>query len=310
MIATRTFCLVLLVSSFASAQLAEPDLVPSPDSAPAEPGAEPVETLPVVPPPAAGQPPAGAQPAPGTQPTPAAAPGQPAAQPTPAAPGAQPAEPAPWQLPPEAELPPYTRRPGEVYLGFGAGNAMCDSDEPDSKCPVSGALVGTVGGGWRFHPHLSVGLEVAAWGYRVRDEWRGQLAGEPTDTSLTSLYAAVYGRWYWLDRHIADPYLVVGIGGGVFRGEASNAARRYKFTATGAVLPLGIGVEWQVVDIFRLGPQLLAYVHASARICEKPPPEPGDPECRSPTENEDNEREGLALPWRVMAVGTFTLGRP
>jgi hypothetical protein len=309
MIATRMVVSVLFVTSFASAQLAEPDLAPSPDAATAEPSAEPVETLPSTAPPAAGQPPAGTQPTPTTQPPPAAAPGEPAAQPAPAAWG-QPAEPPPWQPPPEAELPPYTRRPGEVYLGFGLGNAMCDSDEPDSLCPVSGALVGSLGGGWRFHPHVSVGLEVAAWGYRVRDEWRGQLTGEPTETNLTSSYFALYGRWYWLDRHIADPYLVAGIGGGVFRGEASNAARRYKFTATGVVLPLGIGVEWQVVDIFRVGPQLLAYVHASARICESPPPVPGDPECRSPTENEEDEREGLALPWRVSVVGTFTLGRP
>jgi hypothetical protein len=296
MFVMRTFFSVLLVASFASAQPAEPDPDVSPEPAAAEPEAEPAPPPPALPP--ASQPPA-AQPAPA----------EPVAQPVPAAPGAQPTEPPPWQPPPEAELQPYTRRPIELYVGFGAGHAMCDSDEVDSQCPASGGVVPVAGGGWRFHPNFSVGIEVASWIYRVRDGWEGKLDGEPSDTNFTSSYIAAYGRWYWLDRHIADPYIVVGFGGGVMRAEAENARGRYKFVGTGAVLPIGIGVEWQVLDFLRIGPQFLAYAHASARICESPP-DPGEEECRSPTENEDDEREGLAMPYRAIAVASFTLGRP
>jgi hypothetical protein len=37
---------------------------------------------------------------------------------------------------------------------------------------------------------------------------------------------------------------------------------------------------------------------------------PADESCRDPGKNEQGDKEGLALPWRLVAVGTFTLGNP
>jgi hypothetical protein len=58
-------------------------------------------------------------------------------------------------------------------LGF--GNAVCDNDEPTSDCPVDGGAAFGLGGAWRFHGNFAAVLELAAWAFNVRDEWRGQL---------------------------------------------------------------------------------------------------------------------------------------
>jgi hypothetical protein len=201
------------------------------------------------------------------------------------------------------------RRPGELFLGLGFGNAVCDNQQASSQCPVNGALTLGLGGGWRFHPHWSVGLELAIWAFRVRDSWQGQLDGDPTDVKMSSFYLAPYARWYWFDHGSADPYLQAGVGLGSVQADAENADATYHFKANGVVFPLGIGVEWQLGKRFRLGPQALAYLHVASEICEDPAPA-GHDDCRKPGKNDQGDREGLALPWRLMAMGTFTLGGP
>jgi opacity protein-like surface antigen len=193
------------------------------------------------------------------------------------------------------------RAPWEIDLGLGLGNAVCDSSKPDSDCPVAGAGTFFLGGAWRFHPHWAVGLELAYWGYKVRESWRGQLVDSATDVKLSSAYIAALARWYWFDHGTIDPYLTFGLGVGSFDAKASNAYATYEFKASGSVWPLGIGVEWQLGDVFRLGPQLLWYLHVSNTICE-------NSVCRSAGKNADGSREGIALPWRLALSGTFTLG--
>jgi opacity protein-like surface antigen len=193
------------------------------------------------------------------------------------------------------------RAPWETDLGLGLGNAVCDSKKPDSDCPVAGAGTFFLGGAWRFHPHWAVGLELAYWGYKVRESWRGQLADSATDVKLSSAYIAALARWYWFDHGNIDPYLTFGLGVGSFDATASNAYATYEFKASGSVWPLGIGVEWQLGDVLRLGPQLLWYLHVSSTICE-------NSVCRSAGRSPDGSREGIALPWRLALSGTFTLG--
>ena len=225
--------------------------------------------------------------------------------------GAQPGQaPQPQQAPQpgQAVAPHRARQPVELYLGLGLGNAACDNEEPDSDCPVDGAGSFVLGGGWRFHDHWSVGLELGFWWFSVREEWRGNLSGDPDEVEFSSAFLAPMARWYWLAHHVADPYLTAGVGPGSVTARARTADAEYTLEATGWVWPLGIGVEWQVADIFRIGPQALAYLHVSTEICESPESD-GDPtECRDPGTDEDGEREGLALPWRLMAIGTFTFG--
>jgi hypothetical protein len=198
------------------------------------------------------------------------------------------------------------RRPAELYLGLGIGNAVCGSDRPDSDCPVRTGGAFALGGGWRFHPHWLVGLELAAWGFGVNESWRGRLADDATDVEFSSSYIAPFVRWYWFDRGTADPYLMGGFGLGSVRGEASNDDATYTYTSSGPVYLLGIGVEWQLAKIFRLGPQALAYIHYGTEICEDATG--GDEACRDPGEDAYGDREGVALPYRLTINGTFTLG--
>src|SRR6478609_4395124 len=80
-----------------------------------------------------------------------------------------------------ASAPPYPRHAGELTLGLGVGNAVCDDKKPDSQCPVgkAGGAV-SLSGGFRFHPHWFVGLELAVFRFNQRDEWRGQLQDPAT----------------------------------------------------------------------------------------------------------------------------------
>jgi hypothetical protein len=265
-----------------------------------------------------GPPPPGYAPAQPAPPPPGYAPPQPAGpgyQPGPPPPGAQPA-PAPYAGPPAAGAAPaspradpeYARRPAELWLVLGLGNAVCDNEKPDSDCPVDGAFAFGLGGAWRFHPHWALGLELAAWSFNVRDEWRGQLQESASDVQFDSAFVALVGRWYWFDEGSADPYLQAGFGFGSVTSEATNDAGTYSYSANGVVYALGIGVEWKLSRVFRLGPQGLAYLHVSSEICEDP--QTGGEECRDPGKNPDGDREGLALPWRLAAVGTFTFGNP
>lgn len=222
----------------------------------------------------------------------------------PVPPGAT-AQPAPEPAAP-AQAGTYPRQTVEIHPALGFGNAVCDNSKPDSDCPVDGAFALALGGGWRFHDHWSVGLELAGWRFAVRESWRGKLADTATDVKFSSSYLGPYARWYWWRGARADPYLHAGLGIGSVTGEAKNAGSTYVYRSSGPTFGLGIGVEWQLTSIFRLGPQALAYLHVGNEICEKAG---SDPEtCRSPKENANGEREGVALPWRLILVGTFTLG--
>jgi hypothetical protein len=193
----------------------------------------------------------------------------------------------------------------ELHLLLGYGNAVCDNDKPDSQCPVDGGVAFALGGGWRFHDHWSVGLELAAWSFKVRESWKGQLQDDAKDVRFGSSYFAPFARLYWFDPGSVNPYVQAGIGFGSVTAEASNANATYTYSARGMVFPVAIGVDWQLARVFRLGPQFGAYLHVSNQLCED---SGGGETCRDPGKNADGEREGLALPWRLVAVGTFTFG--
>ncbi len=204
---------------------------------------------------------------------------------------------------PEAAAP--ALQPAELYLFLGVGSAVCDNEKPDSDCPVDGGGAFGLGGGYRFHDHFSIGAELAGWSFNVREQWRGQLEDPATDVTFSSVHISPLARWYWFDPGTANPYLQAGIGYGVVTARAENAGGSYELTATGITYSLGIGVEWQISELFRLGPQFASTLHVSTKLCEE---SNGARACRSPSKNEDGDREGLVLPWRLVAVGTFTFG--
>lgn len=196
---------------------------------------------------------------------------------------------------------PYPRRQGEIFLALGAGNAVCDKEKPSNQCVVDGGVALGVGGAFRFHSHWAVGGELAYWGYKVREEWRGTLTDAATDVKLSSFYVAPFARWYWFGKGITDAYLQAGVGFGAFNGKASNAGGTYEIGVAGVVYPVAIGAEWHLSSRFRLGAQALAYLQKSTRVCESTN---GNETCRDATSEQN------ALPWRIVLVGTVLLGNP
>lgn len=203
-------------------------------------------------------------------------------------------------LAPDADAAPHDRRPVELTLGLGFGNAVCDDKKPDSDCPVdkAGTAV-SLSGAWRFHKHAAVGLELGVWSYRVRDAWKGQLADPATDVKFSSAYFGPYARWYFVARGVTDAYLQAGIAVGNVKGEAKNASGTYDATFTGVAFPVAIGAEWYVAQWFRLGPQLGAYLHRSTQACETVN---GTETCSKAA------RDQALLAWRFLVNLTFTLG--
>lgn len=177
---------------------------------------------------------------------------------------------------------------------------MCDHEKPESKCPVDGGSAFALGGGWRLHPSWTVGLELAGWNYKVREAWRGTLQDPATKVTFMSTYLAVIGRWYWLARPGFDGYLQGGLGVSSVRGIAENNGAKYEIGVTGTAYVLGVGADWHLGRVFRLGPQALAYLQKSTKVCEKMTGTAE--ECRSATSDQN------ALPWRLMVVGTFMFG--
>lgn len=227
-------------------------------------------------------------------PPPSASPASAPAQPGTPAPGYAP-QPAPTEEP---------RRPAELWVGLGFGNAVCDNKKPDSECPVDGAGAFGLGGAWRFNPHWAVGAELAFWSFKVRDAWKGQLTDPATDVKLSSFYFAPFMRWYWFDHGSFDGYLQGGIGLGNVTGQASNSTATYKAVNTGVVFPFGIGADYRLSKLFRLGPQALAYLHDGTKVCEtNSAVDNGAESCRDAGKNDK------ALPWRIMLMGTFMFGR-
>ena len=195
----------------------------------------------------------------------------------------------------------HPRRPAEMFAVLGAGNAVCDRNKPSNQCVVDGGVALGLGGAWRLHPHWAIGGELAYWGYKVNDAWKGTLTDPAVNVRFSSYYVAPFGRWYWFGHGITDAYLQAGIGFGAFNGKASNDTGSYEIAVRGIVYPVAIGAEWYLSSHFRLGAQALAYLQKSTRVCETTN---GNESCRDATSEQN------ALPWRLVVVGTFTLGDP
>lgn len=202
----------------------------------------------------------------------------------------------------------------EVYVGLGAGSSVC-GDDPD--CPVEGGVSFALGGAYRFHPHWAIGLELGGWSFAVNESWRGQLDADidASEVSFGTAYVLPVMRWYWFERGI-DPYLLAGIGAGTLTGHVENSrGATYDVSIAGLGYHLGIGVEWQLTDLLRLGLQYQAYLHVGGEICERV--DGGAEQCRAArakgeldpdTDMPREDREGIALPYRLNVVCSFTFG--
>jgi len=199
--------------------------------------------------------------------------------------------------------PPAKRHRFEAYGGLGVGNAFCDDKAPESDCPVAKTVGGTFAAGFafRFHPKVSVGLELGFWGFRTRDEWRGKLADPATDVGFTAAYVSPYARYYFVSRGAADAYLQFGLGFGSVGADAENArGDKYRLRFNGISTHAAIGVEWYLTRFLRMGPQGMLYLHSSTRTCETIN---GDEVCRQAARD-----EGM-LAWRILILqASFVFG--
>lgn len=241
---------------------------------------------------------------PGALQAPANAPGGPAPVVAGEDPQAQPGSNPPGSAAGEgAAQPELEPQPVELWLGLGLGNAVCDNEKPDSDCPVETGSAFLLGGAWRLHQRWALGAELAGWNFGVRDEWKGQLEDSATDVKFGSSYLALIARWYWLasvGHH--HGYLQFGLGFGSVQAEATGSAgAKYRVQTKGAVFPLGIGFDFELADIFRLGPQALAYLQTSSERCEEIN---GQGETCVDSGKDDN-----ALPYRLVLMATFNFGR-
>jgi len=200
------------------------------------------------------------------------------------------------------------RRRVNLWLGLGGGDAaLCGNDDPDSPCAVDGAFAGALGGDYRLHPNFGIGLEISGWSFSVSDHWLGQLSGEQKSAEIGASSLSIVGRWYWFDRGIVDPYLQFGVGiGGMEASVTNEAEETYTYSASGSMWNLGVGGDFHVTPWFKLGPQLLAALLVGNDICETVGTD-GDSVCRDARKDDKGDKEGRALAWRLMIVGTVML---
>lgn len=228
----------------------------------------------------------------------AAAPG-PTAAPAPGpvtAPGAATPPPPPPPAPPPADR----RRPGELWLGLGFGNAVCDDKKPKEECVVgkAGAAL-DVGGAWRFHPHFALGAELGWNGFNANQSWKSTLSNPAVDVKFSGWYLAPTLRWYWFGRGVTDAYLSFGLGVGAVNAHAEDAnGNKADWRVSGWTMPLGIGAEFYVAERFRLGPQLQTWFLRGTTACDTTN---GAETCR------DARTDERMLAWRFSLQGTFGL---
>jgi hypothetical protein len=198
--------------------------------------------------------------------------------------------------------PPAKRHHFEAYGGLGVGNAFCGDNAPESDCPVDRGVGGAfaAGFGFRFHPKVSIGLELGAWGFRTRDSWRGKLQDPASDVRFSAAYISPVVRYFFVSRGSADAYLQFGLGFGRIGADAENGGNKYNLTFNGISTHAAIGVEWYVARFLRLGPQGMLYLHSSTRTCETIN---GGEVCR------DASRDEGMLAWRILIVqASFVFG--
>ncbi|MBK7402895.1 MAG: hypothetical protein IPJ34_43395 [Myxococcales bacterium] len=226
----------------------------------------------------------------------------PPATPAPAAPPPGPvaAPAAPPPPPPPPPPPADRRRAGEIWVGLGFGNAVCDDKKPKEECVVdkAGAAL-DLGGAWRFHPHWAIGAEFGFNGFNANQTWKSTLPDPSISVRFSGWYLAPTLRWYWFGRGVADPYLQVGLGlGGVSAHAEDGKGGVADWRVTGWTLPMGIGVEFYVAERFRLGPQLQTWFLRGTKACDTTN---GSEACR------DARSEERMLAWRFSLQGTFGL---
>ncbi len=164
------------------------------------------------------------------------------------APGAPPPDLPPA---PEGNRPELARRPAEIGAGFGVTLPLC-SDRFGSATRCSNTERGkTVGftALWRSTPAFAWGV----YGEVTRFELRGPSSSRGKTDALV---AGVLGRVYLFDSGKLDPWVELGLGGGVVAAMSADEIGLVEHTSrrTGFSTRIGAGFDFLVSARLRLGP--------------------------------------------------------
>jgi hypothetical protein len=159
---------------------------------------------------------------------------------------------------------PVVYQPGQTRLADGAAGDIFSG----VASPYGGGFVGDAYAGYRFLPILSAGLTAGI---------RSSSATAPSDgtTGLTrsAWRAGVYARAYLPLIPGFDPWASIGIG---YMGDNQTYQRpvmgligTYKLTHNGIEVPLGVGLDYNLLPLLAVGPSFEYAVVSGAGGCLK-----------------------------------------
>jgi len=157
--------------------------------------------------------------------------------------------------PPELAAMEYARRPVELAPEFLLGYPNCsDGSTNDTRCAGLGVGAGFgVSALWRVSPYFAFGGTLDTLDFAFNPSDRARLRG----AGASGLFYGLLGRVYFADHGLVEPYLELGLGGGVDRTSAREADDvKYSETTSGAAVRIGGAVEFYLSRHLRFGPAL------------------------------------------------------
>jgi hypothetical protein len=138
-----------------------------------------------------------------------------------------------------------------------------------TAAPYGGGFIGDVYAGYRFLPILSAGLTAG-----LRSSSASAPSDGTTDLTRSAWRAGFYARAYLPLIPSLDPWVSIGIG---YMGDSQTYQRplggvnaTYKLTHNGIEVPLGVGVDYNLLPLLAVGPSFEYAVVSGAGGCFKP----------------------------------------
>ncbi|HKQ71205.1 MAG TPA: hypothetical protein VJT73_17795 [Polyangiaceae bacterium] len=161
--------------------------------------------------------------------------------------------PAPPPEPPEParEAEEFARRAWEVFPQIGLAAPFCRGGTAGlGQCgnTESGAAFGG-GALYRLSPHVGLGLEASAAGFRF------EVPGAPLATSAVT-WVGLVARGYFLDHGMFDPYVEAGVGRGSGSAAITGGPSAFRLETSGPSAMAGVGLDFWMTTFFRTGPAL------------------------------------------------------
>jgi hypothetical protein len=162
---------------------------------------------------------------------------------------------APPPVPPRRASAGPARRAVELVPELALAWAHCTAGavSNDSCSGVSGRGEVAFNAVWRVTPHLAWGGALQLAVFRNDPPERANLS----DATAAGAFLGFLGRVYLLDQGVLDPYLQLGLGGGVLGTAATGPdGEKREETGAGPAVQIGVGADFFVASRLKLGPSL------------------------------------------------------